>query len=29
VKAVHNALLYFDQNQDMLFSVQPDKAEKS
>jgi len=29
VKAVHNALLYFDQNQDMLFSVQPDEAEKS
>jgi len=29
VKAVHNALLYFDKNQDTLFSVQPDKAEKS
>lgn len=29
VKAVHNALLYFDNNQDTLFSVQPDKAEKS
>ena len=29
VKAVHNALLYFDQNQDSLFSVVPDKAEKS
>lgn len=28
VKAVHNALLYFDKNQDTLFSVQPDKAEK-
>ncbi len=29
VKAVHNALLYFDQNQNTLFSVQTDKAEKS
>ena len=29
VKAVHNALLYFDENQDMLFSVQTDKAEKN
>ena len=29
VKAVHNALLYFDQNQDSLFSVVPGKAEKS
>ncbi len=29
VKAVHNALLYFDQNQDTLFSVQTDKAEKT
>lgn len=29
VKAVHNALLYFDQNQEMLFSIQPDEAEKS
>ena len=29
VKAVHNALLYFDQNQDSLFSAVPDKAEKS
>lgn len=29
VKAVHNALLYFDQNQESLFSVVPDKAEKS
>ena len=28
VKAVHNALLYFDQNQNMLFSKQADKAEK-
>ena len=29
VKAVHNALLYFDRNQNMLFSVPPGKAEKS
>ena len=29
VKAVHNALLYFDKNQDMLFSEQTDKAEKN
>jgi electron transport complex protein RnfG len=29
VKAVHNALLYFDQNQNMLFSKQADKAEKN
>lgn len=29
VKAVLNALLYFDQNQESLFSVVPDKAEKS
>ena len=29
VKAVHNALLYFDQNQNMLFSEQADKAEKT
>ncbi|MBE9559884.1 MAG: electron transport complex subunit RsxG, partial [Proteobacteria bacterium] len=29
VKAVHNALLYFDKNQGMLFSVQTDKAEKN
>lgn len=29
VKAVHNALLYFDENQDMLFSEQTDKAEKN
>ena len=29
VKAVHNALLYFEKNQDMLFSTQQDKAEKS
>lgn len=28
VKAVHNALLYFDKNQNMLFSEPPDKAEK-
>lgn len=28
VKAVHNALLYFDQNQDTLFSVLPDKVKK-
>ncbi len=28
VKAVHNALLYFDQNQNMLFSTPPDKAEQ-
>jgi len=28
VKAVHNALLYFDQNQDTLFSVLPDEADK-
>lgn len=26
VKAVHNALLYFDQNQDLLFSRQPAEA---
>jgi electron transport complex protein RnfG len=29
VKAVHNALLYFDQNRDMLFSVTPEKEEQS
>jgi len=29
VKAVYNALLYFEQNQDMLFSVQPAEAKKS
>ena len=29
VKAVHNALLYFDENQDMLFSEQTDKADKN
>jgi len=29
VKAVHNALLYFDQNQETLFSIQADKAEKN
>ena len=29
VKAVHNALLYFDKNQNMLFSAPPDKAEKN
>ena len=29
VKAVHNALLYFDQNQAMLFSIQADKSEQS
>ncbi|NOQ69697.1 MAG: electron transport complex subunit RsxG [Gammaproteobacteria bacterium] len=28
VKAVHNALLYFDQNQNMLFSIPPDKTEQ-
>ena len=28
VKAVHNALLYFDQNQNMLFSITPDKKEQ-
>ncbi len=28
VKAVHNALLYFDKNQNMLFSAPPDKAER-
>ena len=28
VKAVHNALLYFDQNQNMLFSIAPDKTEQ-
>jgi electron transport complex protein RnfG len=28
VKAVHDALLYFDKNQGMLFSVQTDKAEQ-
>ena len=28
VKAVHNALLYFDRNQNMLFSAPPDKAER-
>ncbi len=28
VKAVHNALIYFDQNQDTLFSKQTDKAEQ-
>ena len=28
VKAVHNALLYFDQNQDTLFSMLPDEADK-
>ena len=28
VKAVHNALLYFDQNQNMLFSIAPDKKEQ-
>ncbi len=28
VKAVHNSLLYFKKNQNMLFSVQPDKVEK-
>jgi len=28
VKAVHNALLYFDQNQDTLFSVLPDKVKQ-
>jgi len=28
VKAVHDALLYFDQNKGMLFSIQPEKAEK-
>lgn len=29
VKAIHNALLYFDQNQDSLFKAVPDEAEKS
>ncbi len=29
VKAVHNALLYFDKNQNMLFSGPPVKAKKS
>ncbi len=28
VKAVHNALLYFDKNQNTLFSAPPDKAER-
>ena len=28
VKAVHNALLYFDQNQIMLFSITPDKTKQ-
>jgi len=28
VKAVHNSLLYFKKNQNMLFSLQPDKVEK-
>ena len=28
VKAVHNALLYFDQNQDMLFSIPADKTKQ-
>lgn len=28
VKAVHDALLYFDQNKGMLFSIKPEKAEK-
>jgi len=28
VKAIHNALLYFDKNQNMLFSAKTDKAEK-
>jgi Na+-translocating ferredoxin:NAD+ oxidoreductase subunit G len=29
VKAVYNALLYFEQNKDMLFSVQPAEAKQS
>ncbi len=29
VKAIYNALLYFDQNQDMLFSIPTDKVEKN
>jgi len=28
VKAVHNALIYFDQNQNRLFSTKPDKAKQ-
>ncbi|MCG6937549.1 MAG: electron transport complex subunit RsxG [Gammaproteobacteria bacterium] len=28
VKAVHNALIYFDQNQNKLFSTKPDKAKQ-
>ncbi len=28
VKAVHNALLYFDQNQNMLFSIPSDKTKR-